>query len=225
MLVTSAVKNDFWQKRIFELKKEELDLNLYRDKFFPKKIIETVHSHCQNETIIVTDFGQHQRWVAQNYKFENARTLLTSGGLGTMGYGMGAAIGGCLASGKQTILFTGDGSFGMNLNELATAVSLNLPLIIIIMNNGVLGMVKQWQTIYYNKRYSNTVLKRKTNFTALAKAFGANGYFCTNLKRLEKTLQKSFNCGPVVIECKINSDEKVLPMIPSGASDKDIIVK
>lgn len=195
--------------------------------FAPKNIIGMVNSFCDKNTVIATDVGQHQMWVMQYYKFESPRTLLTSGGLGTMGYGLGAAIGGCMASGKKkTVLFTGDGSFGMNLNELATAVSQNLPIIIVLFNNGTLGMVRQWQTMFYEQRYSQTTLIRKTNFPLLAEAFGAQGFTAENLTQLEDVLKnKVAGDGPTLIDCRININEKVLPMIPPGGSIKDIVVE
>jgi len=141
-----------------------------------------------------------------------------------MGYGLGAAIGGCIASGKKrTVLFTGDGSFGMNLTELATAVSQELPITIVLMNNGVLGMVRQWQGMFYEERYSTTTLKRKTDFPALAKAFGADGITVNNIAELRKVLDSNLpDNKPFVIDCHIDMDEKVFPMIPPGGSVRDI---
>ena len=180
-----------------------------------------------DDAIIVTDVGQHQMWTMQFYPFEKPHTLLTSGGLGTMGYGLGAAIGGCIAArGRRTVLFTGDGSFGMNLNEMATAVSQELPITIVIFDNDVLGMVRQWQTIFYDCHYSQTILDRKTDFPALAKAFGADGYAVYTMEDLKKALDVADKSqGPVLIDCHIDMDEKVLPMIPPGRSIKDMIVE
>jgi len=217
-----------WQSRISEMKKfDNTTPKVEKNTLNPKTIIESVQKFTDKNTVIATDVGQHQMWTAQFYRFGKPRTFLTSGGLGTMGFGMGAAMGGCIASGmKKTVLFTGDGSFGMNLNELATAVTYNLPLVIVIMNNGVLGMVRQWQTLFYEKRYSNTTLERKTDFVKLADAFGAHGYFANNLEELEDSLEKAFKQdGPVVIDCHISADDFVLPMIPPGGSIDDIIVK
>lgn len=166
-------------------------------------------------------------WTAQYYKFEKPHRFLSSGGLGTMGFGMGAAIGGCVANNrKRTVLFTGDGSFGMNLNEMATAVKQNLPLTVVILNNGVLGMVRQWQTLFYDERYSQTTLERKTDFVKLADAFGAKGYRVDNVKDLDKAIEDSFNYnGPSIIDCILNMDEQVLPMIPPNGSIDDILLK
>ena len=166
-------------------------------------------------------------WTMQFYPFEKPHTLLTSGGLGTMGYGLGAAIGGCIAArGRRTVLFTGDGSFGMNLNEMATAVSQELPITIVLFDNDVLGMVRQWQTIFYDCHYSQTILDRKTDFPALAKAFGADGYAVYTMEDLQKALDAADKSqGPVLIDCHIDMNEKVLPMIPPGRSIKDMIVE
>ena len=195
--------------------------------FNPRTIIEEVNKHMAPDTVVATDVGQHQMWTMQYYKFEAPHTLLSSGGLGTMGYGLGAAIGGCFASGKKrTLLVTGDGSFAMNLNEMATAVKQNLPITIVLLNNDVRGRVRQWQTIFYDSRYSQTVLERKTDFPLLAKAFGAEGYSAVNMEELQAALDAADKAeGTVLIECKIGKDERVLPMIPAGRSIKDVILK
>ncbi len=196
-------------------------------EFGPQTIIEEVNRRSGPDTVVATDVGQHQMWTMQYYRFERSKTLLTSGGLGTMGYGLGAAIGGCIANGrKRTVLFTGDGSFGMNLNEMVTAVKQQLPITIVIMNNDVLGMVRQWQTIFYDCHYSQTTLDRSTDFPALAKAFGAEGYAACTMDDLKAALDAAEKeTGPVLIDCHIDMDEKVLPMIPPGRSVKDMIVK
>ena len=143
-----------------------------------------------------------------------------------MGYGMGAAIGAAAATGRTSVLFTGDGSFGMNLNELATAVSQNTPLVVVIMNNGVLGMVRQWQTLFFDKHYSNTTLDRKTDFVNLAEAFGAKGARVFTKEELEKAAKEAFSCGGTyVIDCAVDCDEFVLPMLPPGGSIDDIITE
>jgi acetolactate synthase-1/2/3 large subunit len=192
------------------------------DVFSPRNIIRAVHANVPRDAVIATDVGQHQMWVAQHYPFELPRTLLTSGGLGAMGFGLGAAIGGCLASGrKRTVHFTSDGSFGMNLNELATAVSQNLPIVTVILNNSVLGMVRQWQSIFYEQRYSQTTLNRKTDFAKLAEAFGATGARVRTLAELESAL-RALPYSPMVLDCEIDPDTKVLPMIPPGGGVEDI---
>ena len=191
----------------------------------PYEVIETVNSYLENDCPVATDVGQHQMWTAQKYRFENTRTFMTSGGLGTMGYGMGGAIGACVATGKRTVLFTGDGSFGMNLNELATAVSQKLPLIIVILNNGVLGMVRQWQAAFYNHHFSETTLERKTDFAALARAFGASGFTVESVDELNMAMKMAMkNDGPVLIDCAIDMDERVLPMIPPGGAIENMIL-
>jgi acetolactate synthase-1/2/3 large subunit len=217
-------RNDEWLSRIEELK-HSAQAEYISSGFSPRNIIETVRRFCNDDTVIATDVGQHQMWVMQHYTFQKPRTLLSSGGLGAMGYGFGAAIGASIAKDKQrTILFTGDGSFGMNLNELATAVSQELPVVIVIFNNGVLGLPRQWQTVFFEGRYSQSTLNRKTDFVALAKAFGAEGFAAENLPQLEKALQSLPSNRPAVIDCRIDMDEKVLPMIPPGGSIKDIIL-
>lgn len=192
----------------------------------PKRLVEAVAEFTNDDTPIATDVGQHQMWAAQYYPLRKPRTLITSGGLGTMGFGMGAAIGAAVATGKKTVLFTGDGSFGMNLNEMATAVSLGAPLVIILMNNGVLGMVRQWQTLFFNRHYSSTNLCRATDFVKLSEAFGAKGYRVTELSQLKPVLEQAFSQdGPVLVDCLIDKDEFVLPMMPPGGSYDDIITK
>ncbi len=217
-------KNEDWLARIEELKAFD---RFKKDTLFtPKNIIGAANDFFKGDTVVATDVGQHQMWTMQYYGFSKPRTLLTSGGLGTMGYGLGAAIGGSIAlNKKRTLLFTSDGSFSMNLIELCTAVTYKLPIVIIILNNGVLGMVRQWQTIFYEERYSNTTLDRKTDFVAVAKAFGAEGFSVNNLEGLKTVLQNLPNDKPCVIECKIDKDEKVLPMIPPGKSVKNIITR
>ncbi len=191
----------------------------------PYEVIETVNSYLGEDSPVATDVGQHQMWTAQKYRFEKTRTFMTSGGLGTMGYGMGGAIGACVATGKKTVLFTGDGSFGMNLNELATAVSQKLPLIIVILNNGVLGMVRQWQAAFYNHHFSETTLERKTDFAALARAFGASGFTVESVDELNMAMKMAMkNDGPVLIDCAIDMDERVLPMIPPGGAIENMIL-
>lgn len=223
-----AVKHEEWSARIQELKEETEKLEKQDNTLTPFTAIDAIAEAAENanENIIVaTDVGQHQMWTAQRYPFKESRTFISSGGLGTMGFGLGAAIGASTATGKKTVLVTGDGSFGMNLNELATAVTNQTPVIIFIMNNGVLGMVRQWQTLFYDKHYSNTTLERKTDFVKLAEAFGLNGYRAFNLAELKDVLKKAFaENGPVLIDCAIDCDAFVLPMLPPGGSIDDIIV-
>lgn len=190
------------------------------------KILSALRKFTDEGTPVATDVGQHQMWAAQYCKFEKPRTFITSGGLGTMGFGMGAAIGACVGTGRKTVLVTGDGSFHMNLNELCTAVSQNLPLVILLMDNNTLGMVRQWQTLFYGRRYSQTTLDRKTDYMKLAEAFGAKGYILAGEADVEPVLKKAFaEEGPVLVDCKIGIDDKVLPMIPPGKTFDDIITK
>ena len=215
-----------WTKRVDELKKIENSAIKPSKALTPYNIIDIISSVADDDTIITTDVGQHQMWTAQRYNFKKPRTFVSSGGLGTMGFGMGAAIGANVATGKKTVLITGDGSFGMNLNELATAVSLNAPLVIVIMNNGVLGMVRQWQTLFFDKHYSNTTLNRKTDFIKLAEAFGAVGIKADTVEGFRNAFEKAYAIGsPVVIECAVSADEFVLPMLPPGGSVDDIITE
>ncbi len=193
----------------------------------PHQIMQAISDYVGESGIIATDVGQHQMWAAQYCHRTEPRCFITSGGLGTMGFGYGAAIGAKIAHPeKRVVHVTGDGSFHMNLNELCTTVSFQLPIVTVIMNNQVLGMVRQWQTVFYDKRYSCTTLERKTDYVKLAEAFGAKGYRCTTPAQLEEALQEAAkNQGPTVIECLIDRDEKVLPMIPAGGTIQDIMVK
>jgi len=218
--------NPEWNERINQLRKDEQDMTLNPDseKLTPFNIIDIISKTTDENTVIATDVGQHQMWAAQRCKFNKPRKFISSGGLGTMGFGMGAAIGANIASGNKVVLYTGDGSFGMNLNELATAVTNNIPMVIVIMNNGVLGMVRQWQTLFFDKHYSNTTLERKTDFVKLAEAFGAKGYRVFTTDELEEVFPKAFaENAPVVIDCAVDCDEFVLPMLPPGGSIDDII--
>lgn len=245
-------QNAAWMNRIAELRAEEekqLQEQLPKDgRLTPYTLIREVSKYTNADTPVATDVGQHQMWAAQYYPFATPRTFISSGGLGTMGFGLGAAIGAAMATGKRTVLFTGDGSFGMNLNELATAVTNKVPVVIVVMNNGVLGMVRQWQTLFFDKHYSNTILQRKTDFVKLAEAFGLPGFRvgsipgitcpsacegCLNMddcvgtvEELQAVLKKAFETdGPVLIDCTIDCDEFVLPMLPPGGCIEDIIVK
>lgn len=220
-------ENIEWQNRIKELKefsKKSIDQNMPKDELNPYTLIKEVSKHTSDDTKIVTDVGQHQMWVAQYYEFKKPRTFITSGGLGTMGFGLGAAIGSAMYTNERTVLFTGDGSFGMNLNELATVATQNLPIVIILMNNGVLGMVRQWQNLFFDKHYSQTVLERKTDFVKLAEAFGIKGYRISNVSQMKDVIDQAFKeKGPVLVDCCIDKDEFVLPMLPPGGSFEDII--
>ena len=197
------------------------------DKALPACRIRTaLRAFTDADTPVATDVGQHQMWTAQYYPFEKPHTLITSGGLGTMGFGMGAAIGACVGTGRKTVLVTGDGSFHMNLNELCTAVTHKLPVVILLMNNHTLGMVRQWQTLFYGKRYSQTTLERRTDYQKLAEAFGAKGLLLADPADAPAVLAEAFAAeGPVLVDCRIGIDDKVLPMIAPGKSFEDIITK
>ena len=208
-----------WKKKTGDVKSQDAELH-------PSEIIHCICDMTDKETIYVTDVGQHQMWAAQYLKHEKTENFITSGGLGTMGFGYGAAIGsqiGCPE--KRVIHFTGDGSFHMNMNEACTAVSQNLPIITIIMNNKVLGMVYQWQTSFYGKRYAATTPERKTNFAKVAEGFGAKGFTASNPAEFEEAFKKALQeKGPVWIDCAISREERVLPMIPGGGTLEDMII-
>lgn len=204
----------------------EFPLKRTGDKLCPRKILEKINELTPDSQIIVTDVGQHQMWTAQSYRFEKPRTFLTSGGLGTMGFGLGAAIGAAFASNKQVCLITGDGSFHMNLNEMATAVKFGLPIKIFIMNNNVLGMVRQWQTLFYEGRHSSTTLNLPTDYIKLAEAFGAKGLYIDKDEDLDKVVKEALKIKtPVIVDCRIYSDAMVLPMVPPGKTTDDIITE
>lgn len=223
----SGSKKPEWMEKVAALREEELRYLDNRDGLTPRQLILELNRHLGENTAVCTDVGQHQMWSAQSLRFKTPRRFVSSGGLGTMGYGLGAAIGATFGTKERSVLVTGDGSFGMNLNELATAVKYNTPIVILIMNNGVLGMVRQWQTLFYNKHYSNSVLERKTDFTALAKAFGADGEAVSTPEELTAALTRAFDQteGPYVIDCRIDKDEFVLPMLPPGGSMDEMITK
>ena len=224
-----AKSNPEWIDRVRTLKAEEKS---FEDEIAaksqvpltPKQVFDIINEEKLPATIVTTDVGQHQMWAAQYATYDRPRRFVSSGGLGTMGFGLGAAMGAYVATKDPVVLITGDGSFGMNLNELATAVTYKLPIVIVLMNNGVLGMVRQWQTLFFGKRYSNTVLDRKTDFVALAKAFGADGEKAETAVEFRKAFQKAKASGkPTVIDVRIDKDEFVLPMLPPGGAIDDII--
>ena len=216
-----------WQAEIDQLIVEEQAGLDSREGMTPRNVINTLNLHLNENTPVATDVGQHQMWAAQYLNLRCSRRFLSSGGLGTMGFGMGAAIGVAMGVGERTVLVTGDGSFGMNLNELATAVANKVPLVILLLNNNVLGMVRQWQTLFFDKHYSNTMLDaRQTDFVKLAQAFGAQASRALTLEELETALTEAFSCdGPYLIDCAIDKDEFVLPMLPPGGSMDDIITR
>ena len=184
----------------------------------PRVLCEYVHEKLGDDAIITTEVGQHQMWVAQFYPFVKPRTFITSGGLGTMGFGTGAAIGAQVANpNKHVVHFAGDGSFRMNCNELATICHYNLPVVIIVVNNGTLGMVRQWQNLFYGQRYSQTTLDFGPDFAKLAEAYGIRGYHASSEAEFKKAFDDAVSeRKPAVIECHIGIDEMVLPMVPGG---------
>ena len=219
-------KHTAWLAQIAEWR-QKLDYRAKDDEsvIHPHQLLRTVAEETPEDTIIATDVGQHQLWSAQYNGRRHPRQFLTSGGLGTMGFGYGAAIGAQTAfPGRTVVHITGDGSFHMNLNEICTAVSYRLPIITVIMNNRVLGNVRQWQTMFYGSRYSQTDPHRKTDYVKLADAFGAVGYRATNIAELREALRKAQQSeGPVLIDCQIDKDERVLPMIPAGGTIDDLV--
>ena len=210
-----------WQKNDYKPVDSDAELK-------PHQIIDEICNQAGPEAVYVTDVGQHQMWAAQYLHHTKSRGFLTSGGLGTMGFGYGAAIGAQMALGRdaRVVMLTGDGSFHMNLNEACTAVSYDLPIITVIFNNQVLGMVRQWQTTFYEKRYSDTDPHRKTDFVKLAEGFGAKGYRAATPAEFKAAFADAMKQkGPSWIDCRIGKDEKVLPMIPGGGTVNDIIME
>ena len=220
--------NPEWAKTIMELKeKHDLDYSKPEGKLTPYSIIRELDKSTPEETIVATDVGQHQLWTAQYYNFTAPRKFITSGGLGTMGFGLGAAIGTQFACPKTPVfLITGDGSFRMNLHELSTVTAYNLPLKIILLNNGTLGMVRQWQTLFYDKRYSATTLDRGPHWDKLAEAYDF-AYFNLDAKENLASVMKDFVAcsGPALLHCKIDMDECVFPMVPPGEAIENAIIQ
>ncbi len=211
-----------WMEHILSLK-EKYPATYCTDGLSGPFVVEEIYRQTKGDAIMVTEVGQHQMWTAQYFKYAKPHTLLTSGGLGTMGYGLGAAIGAQIGNPeKQVINVAGDGCFRMNMNEVATAVREQLPLIEVVINNHVLGMVRQWQTLFYEKRYSSTVLNDGVDFVKLAEAMGATGYRATSKEEFAEVFAKALTMKtPVVIDCVINCDDKVWPMVAPGAPISD----
>ena len=208
-----------WIEKIMEYK-EKYPLSYNQDVLTGPFVVEEVYRQTNGEAIITTEVGQHQMWAAQYYKYTEPRTLLTSGGLGTMGYGLGASIGAKVGMPHKTVVnIAGDGCFRMNMNELATAARFNIPVIQVVINNHVLGMVRQWQNLFYGQRYSATVLNDAVDFVKLAEAMGATGIRATTKEECSDAFAKALNAnGPVLIDCQIDLDDKVWPMVAPGAA-------
>ena len=216
-------KHDEWIEKVLEYK-DKYPLTYHDTGLSGPYIVEEIYKMTKGEAIIVTEVGQHQMWAAQFYKYSKPRTLLTSGGLGTMGYGLGAAIGAQIANPeKQVVNIAGDGCFRMNMNEIATAVRQEIPLIQVVINNHVLGMVRQWQTLFYEQHYSETILNDGVDFVKLAEAMGATGYRATTREEFKEVLKKALTSKiPVLIDCVIDSDDKVWPMVAPGAAISEV---
>ncbi len=221
-----------WMKHIKELK-EKYPLDLDKSKLTGPAVVDSLYNITKGEAIVTTDVGQHQMWAAQFYKYHRSRQLITSGGLGTMGYGVGACIGAKMGNkDKVCVNIAGDGCFRMNMNEIATATRYNIPIIQIVINNHVLGMVRQWQTLFYGKRYSNTVLNDAVDFVKIAEGMGAKAYRVTTVEEFEAALKDAIAMDiPCVIDAQIDEDDKVFPMVPANTaiseafSEEDLAAK
>lgn len=208
-----------WIQKIMEYK-EKYPLAYAKDHLTGPYVVEEIYRQTKGDALVVTEVGQHQMWAAQMYQFTEPRTLLTSGGLGTMGYGLGASIGAKVGRPEKTVVnIAGDGCFRMNMNEIATAARYNIPVIQVVINNHVLGMVRQWQDLFYGKRYSATVLNDNVDFVKLAEALGAEGVRVTTQEEFKEAFARALTLGkPIVIDCQIGSDDKVWPMVAPGAA-------
>ena len=215
--------HDAWVAHIEDLK-ERFPLKYNQEGLTGPYIIEEIYRVTKGDAIICTEVGQHQMWAAQYYKYSKPRTLLTSGGLGTMGYGLGAAMGAKIAKPEKTVInVAGDGCFRMNLNELATASRYNIPIVEVVINNHVLGMVRQWQTLFYGGRYSATVLDDKVDFVKVAEGLGCKAVRITKKEEVGPALEEAIAYGgPVVLDCQIDQDDKVFPMVPAGAAIDEV---
>lgn len=218
-------KNEEWLEKMRELKALNVEDTSETGELTPEFLFRKLSELDDGSFVLTTEVGQHQMWASQYFKFKTPRTFISSGGLGTMGYGLGASIGAQMAlKDKQVINIAGDGSFGMNCNELATAAKNNLPIIVIILNNNSLGMVRQWQNFFYEGRYSSTTLNRTTDFVKVAEAFGCKGYRVFEKEELVPVLKEALEYkGPVVIDYVIENDKKVFPMVAPGAPINEII--
>ncbi len=215
-------KNKKWKKEVESFRNEKLSTS-HCDNFVPENIYGLINSYYNDDTVVSTDVGQHQMWTAQYWKFKKPRTFVTSGGLGTMGFGLGAAIG-VSVSKRESVLITGDGSFRMNCNELATVAKYKIPLTIILINNNALGMVRQWQKMFQDERYAETCIDDEVDYVKLVQAYGIKGVKVESIKDLDDALKSKSSNEPLLIECKINKDENVLPIVPPGKSISNFIL-
>ena len=215
--------HDAWVKEVEDMK-AKYPLKDNQEGLTGPYVIEELYRVTKGDAIVVTDVGQHQMWAAQYYKYKEPRTLITSGGLGTMGYGLGAAIGAKFGRPDKVVVnIAGDGCFRMNMNEVATAARNNLPLIEIVINNHVLGMVRQWQTLFYDHRYSSTILDDKVDFVKFAESMGAVGIRVTKKEEVGPAIEKAIALNTtVVLDCQIDCDDKVFPMVPAGAPIEEV---
>ena len=215
--------HDAWAKEVEDMK-AKYPLKYNQEGLTGPYVIEELYRVTKGDAIVVTDVGQHQMWAAQYYKYKEPRTLITSGGLGTMGYGLGAAIGAKFGRPDKVVVnIAGDGCFRMNMNEVATAARNNLPLIEIVINNHVLGMVRQWQTLFYDHRYSSTILDDKVDFVKFAESMGAVGIRVTKKEEVGPAIEKAIALNTtVVLDCQIDCDDKVFPMVPAGAPIEEV---
>lgn len=211
-----------WREKIRSYQ-EKYPLKYHPDVLSGPFVVEEIYRQTKGDALIVTEVGQHQMWTAQYYKFTKPRTLITSGGLGTMGYGLGAAMGAKVGCPDKTVVnIAGDGCFRMNMNEIVTAVRHNIPIIEVVINNHVLGMVRQWQDLFYDERYSATVLRDQADFVKIAEAMGAEGIRAESQEEFRQAFAKALTLNrPVVIDCQIDSDDKVWPMVAPGADIKE----
>ena len=215
--------HDAWVKEVEDMK-AKYPLKYNQEGLTGPYVIEELYRVTKGDAIVVTDVGQHQMWAAQYYKYKEPRTLITSGGLGTMGYGLGAAIGAKFGRPDKVVVnIAGDGCFRMNMNEVTTAARNNLPLIEIVINNHVLGMVRQWQTLFYDHRYSSTILDDKVDFVKFAESMGAVGIRVTKKEEVGPAIEKAIALNTtVVLDCQIDCDDKVFPMVPAGAPIEEV---
>ncbi len=218
--------NKEWVAHVLDMK-EQYPLKYRKDLLTGPYILEKLYEITGGDAIVTTEVGQHQMWSAQYFKYKKPRTFITSGGLGTMGYGLGACIGAKVGNPEKTVVnIAGDGCFRMNMNEIATAVRYNIPIIQVVFNNHVLGMVRQWQTLFYGKRYSHTTLNDSVDFVKLAEAMGAKAYRITKTEEVEAVLKEAIALNaPVVIDCQIPSDDKVWPMVAPGAAIEEVFTE